>query len=473
MGIETLSEGDSYTGLLIDEQGGTPYIGAALRFQQAHGVLVEIPFLHGREEVQFLEVDAWFSQQSPPSNLILAVPGGEMLLCDLRWRETSIRAGVSLGTIAPSETLLGKRDVPLETPLTMTEVRSSVDGLRPWTRFVSVETEPHTDEEGRAQRLTIEVQSGEGVLWQQGDATMKFVSEWATEYPNDDHQMGINVLDTPVLISKFPTSRPFAHHLREQRKVVNLLTLLTGTGIYFRKHRVGDPLIGSFGAGGPGGFRVRRAELISTQTVREYAQPEPSKTDLDSILVRLPDVGSDGMDRWGSEWDRWKRFILPAAGVLGRRSAFAEDIITSLSMSFEAAGKIIGERNGERDTCYRGRPTTSTYVYRCLSVLGVSWGPAAPSHVGLARAIANTYNSIKHFDGSDFPDSAVSFVISHICEYIARLLALYILDERGRLLSPYREEGAMWRVNRYVAAYGISFDERGLLVDGALAPADE
>lgn len=472
MGIDRLSVGDSHTGLLSNEQDEHLLIGAALRFDQAGGVLVEIPFLHRRQETQFVEVDAWFDQQAPPKNLVLAVPGGQMLLCDLKWRATSIRSGVSLGTIAPSETLLGKRDLPLETPLTVTEVRSAVDGLRPWTRFISVETEPHRDEQNRTQSLTIEVQAGEGTEWQQGDATMKFISEWATEYPNDDPQAGITVLDTPVLLSAFPTSRPFADHLHEQRKVVHLLTLIAGTGIFFRRHRVGDPSIGSFAAGS-GTLRVHRAELISTQTFRDYAQPVPTSSDLDSFLVRLSDVGPQGMARWGSQWERWKRFILPAAGVLARRGAFVEDVITSLSMSFEAAGKIIGERIGE-DGTYRGtHPTTATYVYRCLSVLGISWGQVAPNDVALAKAIAKTYNSIKHYDGSDFPDAALSSVIGHVSEHVARMLALHIIDESGGLLAPFREEGAMWRVERYVEVYGVSFDERGTLVDRASAPIDE
>lgn len=472
MGIDTLRTGDTHTGLLVDGQDGTPYIGAALRFDQRQGVVVEIPFLHEQGEAQFAEVDAWFSQQSPPKNLILRVPGGQMLLVDLKWRSTSIRSGVSLGTIAPAETLLGKRDVPLETPLAMTEVRSSIDGLRRWTRFSSVETEPHTDEHGRVQRLTIEVQSGEEVGWQQGDATMKFVSEWGTEHL-DDARAGISVLDTAVLLSSFPTSRPFADHLEEQRKVVNLLTLVAGTGIFFRRHRVGGPHIGSFAAGGGGSVRVHRAELVSTQTYRDYAQPTPSKRDLDSLLTRLSDVGAEGMARWGAEWERWKRFILPAAGVLGRRGAFAEDIITSLSMSFEAAGKIIGVRDGERDTYGRGRPATATYVYRCLNVLDVSWGQVAPHHVGLAKAIAKTYNSIKHSDDSDFPDSAVSFVISHVSEHIARLLALHIIDDAGGLLAPFREPGAMWRVGRYVDVCAITFDEQGCVVHQTPTPVAE
>lgn len=70
-----------------------------------------------------------------------------------------------------------------------------------------LETEPRTDAEGRPQSLTIEVESGEGVWRRQGSATMKFLAEQATKCPNDADRAGINVLDTPVLLSKFPTSQ--------------------------------------------------------------------------------------------------------------------------------------------------------------------------------------------------------------------------------------------------------------------------
>lgn len=36
---------------------------------------------------------------------------------------------------------------------------------------------------------------------------MKFLAEQATKCPNDADRAGINVLDTPVLLSKFPTSQ--------------------------------------------------------------------------------------------------------------------------------------------------------------------------------------------------------------------------------------------------------------------------
>lgn len=90
-------------------------------------------------------------------------------------------------------------------------------------------------------------------------------------------------------------------------------------------------------------------------------------------------------------------------------------------------------------------------------MLDVSWCQVAPHHVGLAKAIAKTYNSIKHYDdNNDFPDVAVPFVISHISEHIARLLTLHIIDGSGGLLAPFREPNAMWRVDRYVDVYALS-----------------
>ncbi len=167
------------------------------------------------------------------------------------------------------------------------------------------------------------------------------------------------------------------------------------------------------------------------------------------------------MSRWAEQFETWKRFIFPAVGVLGRREAFMEDVIISTSMSIEAAGQIIGVREGEEPTYYRGRPTTATNVYRCLNLLGVPWGSITTDHQSLARAIANVYNDIKHFDRGGFPETSVSHTISHITKMIVRLLTLHILDENGGLLRQYREQGAMWKVQRYSEVYGLTFDERG------------
>lgn len=134
-------------------------------------------------------------------------------------------------------------------------------------------------------------------------------------------------------------------------------------------------------------------------------------------------------------------------------------------MSIEAAGQLIGVRDGEQSTYNRhGGITTATNVYRCLNLLDVKWGTIAADNVSLAKAVANTYNDIKHFDRGEFPDAPVSHIISIITRMIVRLLALYIIDDSGALLKDHREGGAMWKIQQWSDLYHLTFNERGKAV---------
>ena len=457
----TLTFGQSIAGLLVDGVDGTPYTGATLRLEPERGVIVEVPYIHRDETGQFTHVDEWFRTQTPPQNLVLTTPSGWVGLYGIRWQGTSVRSGVSLGQLRPSETLLGRYEGPLDQPFVIREARSEIDGLREWTRFFGIDSEPETDENGLTQGLHVHVRSGGEASWQQGEATMKLVTQWHTDHPEGDPHGGLNIAEKVVLTSTFTTPRPFADHLNEQRKVISLVTLLAGRPVHFRKHQVTDELIVNRSAGNTILSHPRK-DLISSHTVREYEQPQATRRDFDELLARLPEIGERGLTAWATQYEPWRRFILPAVGVLGRRGAFTEDVIISTSMSLEAAGQIIGVRDGEEPTYTKyGKTTTATNVYRCLQLLDVKWGSIAPDHVSLAKAVANTYNDIKHFDRGEFPDASVSRVISTITRMIVRLLTLHIIDESGQLLKNYREDGAMWRVQRYSEVYHLTFNERG------------
>lgn len=461
MAITSLAPGQSYVGLLIDGVDGTPYTGATLRMED-RGPVVDVPYISHDETGQFSHVDEWFRTQTPPQNLILHTPNGVIGLYGIRWRGHSVSSGVSLGRLSPAETVLGRYDAPLSEPFKITETRSTIDGLREWTRLYGIESDREQDEDG-SEDLVVRVRSGVPSSWQQGEATMTFVSDWRTAAPDVDPHSGLNISTQPVLVSNFSEPRPFIDHLNEQRKVVHLLTLIAGAPLHFRQHRAGDEQIISRSVGGTilGNPKV---ELISSQTVREYAQPLPSKEALSGFLTRFPDVGENGMVRWSEQYEPWKRFILPAVGILGRNGAFMEDVILSTSMSIEAAGQIIGTREGEQATYYRNRTTTATNVYRCLDLLGVSWGTIGTSNNAIARGVANAYNDIKHFDRGELPDTAVLHVVSGITKMIVRLLTLHILDESGELLRQYREPGAMWKLTKRAVHYRLSFNEQGRAV---------
>ena len=82
-----------------------------------------------------------------------------------------------------------------------------------------------------------------------------------------------------------------------------------------------------------------------------------------------------------------------------------EDVILSTSMSMEAAGELIGERDGEGFLKGRGRNLPiALCVYRCLHVLDLELPSVFGGLAGMSKAIANTYNAIKHSSRGKFPD---------------------------------------------------------------------
>lgn len=457
MAITSLTPGQSYVGLLVDGVTDTPYTAATLRME-ARGPVVDVPYIRGDTTGQFTHVDEWFQTQTPPQNLILRTPDGVIGLYGIRWRGHSVRSGISLGQLAPAETVLGRYEGSLDEPFKVTEARSAVDGLRQWTQLYGITSDREIGDDG-SEELVVRVTTGVESTWQQGEATMSLMSDWRTAAPEIDPHSGLNISTHPVLVSKYPNPRTLNEHLTEQRKVVHLLTLITGSPIHFRQHRVGDEqiVVRSVGATVLGHPKV---EAISSHTVQDYAQPNPKKSALDKMLTRFSDVGEEGMVRWNEQYEPWKKFVLPAVGNLGRSGSFMEDTIVSMSMSLEAAGKIIGERPGEDETYGHRGPITATQVYRCLDVIGVSWGEIG-SNAGIARAIARIYNSIKHFNGGDYPDAAVSHLVSGIAKMIVRLMTLHLLDESGSLLAQYREVGAMRELESRAKHYRLAFDSRG------------
>lgn len=460
MALDALYFDQSVSGLLVDGVESTPFTGAILKLENPRGVVVEVPYVVGDSSGQFTHVKEWFEDQTPPGNMILETPDGPIGLYGIRWRGHSMKAGVSLGKLAPRETLLGRCEAPLNEPLLLDEVHSRIDGLREWTGMNSIDFLPETDDHGLSVGLTVNVRALEGGTWQQGDATVQFRSDWRTSRLEDTVNTGLNIADGTVLVTRFPSPRPFSDHLAEQRKVANLLTLVSGAPINFRQHKVAAPSIVTLSVGGTL-LAHPRVPLFSVDTVGDFSQPPPGKDDLKGFLSHFADVGAAGMTRWAGEHERWKRFIFPAVGVLGRKEAFVEDVIVSLSMSIEAAGQIIGARAGEEETHRRGKVTTATNVYRCLHALGVEWGDFATDNVALARAVAKAYNDIKHFDRGEFPEPDVSHLVSVIARYIVRLLALHIIDESGALLADLCKERALWRLHSLREGYGITFGKDG------------
>lgn len=461
MAIESLNFGDRLMGHLAVHDAATPFTAATLRMTEDQGVRIEVPYISRGVTEQFTHVDQWFEKQAPPKSLGMYTVDGAASLFRVRWWGHSRRTGrsMSLGTLRPGEVLLGVRDdMPHAEELTIDRVKSRLDALNEWTRLSAFDEQTEVDERELIRGRTYHLIQADDVTWNQGSAALTLRAEWKTEPHQDGYERSVTLRDNVVLESRFEDGpRSFYDHFVEQRKVERLLVFLFDRAIAFREHMVQDPSLTL--RWGYDLVTTPYVELISERTVRDRALPTPSARDLDRPMAHLGQIGPDGMATWASNYEKWHRFILPSAGVLERPSAFVEDIILATSMSMEAAGGLIGHRPGEEATyTEKGRRTTATYPYRCLDLLGLTWGPRVESNVGLAQALADMYNHVKHADRGEFPETDRAIIASRITRLVVRLLALHLTGKGDELLAPYRDDDPPWRIQE-------QFDLRRLRID--------
>ncbi|WP_147999324.1 hypothetical protein [Streptomyces sp. uw30] len=136
------------------------------------------------------------------------------------------------------------------------------------------------------------------------------------------------------------------------------------------------------------------------------------------------------------------------------------------AMSMEAAGGLIGDVDGESATySHGGRPTTATYMYRCLKKSGWDWSGICTSDTGLARAIANNYNTIKHFDRGQFPDPTETYLVSSVAALVVRMIAMRIARSDQGTTELFSERIHDFdRLKDEFEAYGVIVDDTGTFV---------
>lgn len=455
--------GDSITGMLIDGTEGTPYVAATLKFNESTGVQIEVPYLDLPGNSQFEATAKWFNSERPPKNLLLTSLDADISLYDCRYSGHTINypTGIGLGKVTPSELVLHGRDGDFHDRLEVEEFRSRIDGLIDWTRYGSIKRSADTDNQHRVKKVTIEVASLDELSWHQGKAAMKISSDWNV----DSARNGLSITESVSLTSGFERPKPVVEHLAEHRKVSALLSFIFGTATYFRRHDIKDSRFNRKTLDGRA-VETPFYQLVSRSTVKEQARPTLSRKKLTHPLVDFKTVGSSGLENWSNDHDTWARFIRPAISALNRPGAILENLVVNAAMSMEAAGNLIGQIEGESSTYTKnGKPSTATYMYRCLVNTGWNWSSLCSSMVGMARAIANNYNTIKHFDRGQFPDPTETYLVSSVTALTVRMLAI-------RIARPDLEPADLFGARIYdfdrledeFNAYGLSVNGEGKFV---------
>ncbi|MDD9378891.1 hypothetical protein M8Z33_19950 [Streptomyces sp. ZAF1911] len=445
MAKRRLKVGDSILGMLVDGIDETPYVPATLTLTES-GVRLDVSYIDVGSPNSSSGTRDWFDSRQVPTNLSLVSLDGDISLfgCESSGYRVNMVRGFGVGRITPEALVFNFRDGEHNDDLGVTELRSTIDGLGEWTGYTGVERTDSVNPSGRLDRVTIELAGVDGAEWDAGAARMKVRAE-----PHTDK---LHIEDAIVLSSSFAQPQPVTEHLNEHRKVANLMSFIFGCPIFFRNHEIKDSR-----------FTIRSlngdiqdtpyVQLIHASTVKEYERPTPSQKQLLEPLLDITSVGPTGLQQWSDAYDTWGRFIHPASSALNRPGALIENIVVNTSMSFEAAGNLIGKKVGEELTyTKKGKPTTATYGYRCIAHTGLNFDALNVSQAGLARAISDNYNTIKHFDRGEFPDATETHVIGEISILISRVLALKIarpdIQLVGALERRLREIGEYLTRNR-------------------------
>ncbi|GID26982.1 hypothetical protein Abr02nite_19650 [Paractinoplanes brasiliensis] len=416
------------------------------------GVLAEIPYIEFGTE-QFAVPANWFNNDKPPSSLLFRSEDLHVSLYGCRVIRTVKGTHLDIGRLRAREAVFAERTGETESQLLVTKMVSRIDGLAAWSDLSSIDyTTELIDRAGpRRMRVRYTLEPNKGLEWNQGSARMSIWTHWTQA---DGSGRGIHLADDVILVSRFPKPSPVDMHLSEHRKFRDLLSILSGPGVRFVEHFVRDHGFGMRMLDG----KTRGAayeRVISAGTIAENSQEAVPTSDWPIIASK--DFAASDLEWWAMEYDRSRRSILPVASILQRPHFFAEDKVINCSMSIEALGSNLGNTSGEGPTLSgRGaRPTTSTYFYRVIEALDIDVSAVAADRIELARAMASTYNTIKHPDRGDFPDAFHSIYAGKLSLALARMAILQRLPNAGTNVAKYAKGWQISRIFDDMKANGI------------------
>lgn len=460
-----LEAGCNEIGIIYDGVEDAPSVVAMLHAAADSPPSVRMPYISpgffgdasGVE--QFSTINEWFSTEKFPVQLSFDAGDLKVQLFGCRFSsktESIMGTATSVGTMAPEVAIVSgdTADVAHRTePLRLREMTSSIDTLLQWSGIRSTSFEYQRTKEGRVKSFAIRATTVEPVEWQSREAKLSVESYWkgtpgsALSGKGLEGKHSASIESSTWLTSRFEEPRTVREHLTQQRGFVALLVLIYGAPIRFREHLTSDE---PFGA---------RSHLVYAHTWREHHQELKNTNLYEQPVFRMTDIGVDGLNRWSGKDGRWDRAINPLLGLLQRDRFVVEDIAIAAMISLEASGEILGKVEGEEVTYRKGRPITATRPYRCLSNLMLDWETMPFDQERLAKAMANNYNDIKHFDRGEFPEPEVTHALGNFALLVARLVVLNVASMEA--VEAHLKAGPQNLHRAIELLKGLEIDEQG------------
>lgn len=420
---------DVRVGRLVDYSDDTvPDQAATLRFNERRGAELLVPYFQDCEETdsnpQYRRTEKWFDWNHPqlPKTLVFEDNRGCVTLIGTRVSGTSGGYRAVGRVVAQAAIFERPRNYKNEYPVS--EFMSTIDGLQDFAQFRPVHAKHEPKEQPSRLVTTVTVDAFESVEWSVGGLTYTIQSnvEW-NSVPGRD----FTISDSHPYLSTVSTDgqATLIDHLAAQRAARALLSLVYGVRISWRGHKVRDDQFPVWMLDGSD-VGAHAVEVLISGTVEQHRDPLPEQGKLVFAMFRLLDVGGDGMQKWIELFsdDSFMQAVQPAVEVINGASRFLEPQLMMLAISLDRFGYY---RFGDKK-----RRDMPTHIAKCLEVAGLDF-PTIGSRKGIAKAIANVNNDLKHPDRENYPETVELAGIKDLAKIIVRAQLFDLLsvpDER-------------------------------------------
>jgi hypothetical protein len=423
---------------LMDGIQGSPAVPCLLRYRRSEALELETPLAPAELGFRPSWVD---NTTETPASCMLQSYEGNVALHGLRpVRRREGHAPFGRLDLAARYAVLGANElVPSGSPQ---RVRSQISGLHEWLQWGDVEQVVETNDEGRVQRVSIELSVRAPEKIRYGDVEFSWEYSWRVYDEIDERQVKRIPQRTFFITSREPG---LAHddHLDFHRSLRDLLMLCYWSRLDFLTHEQlheGDPDVAL--AGNSLGAEWR--PLLSVLTLADSGKTASQVARFPAFTFR--DLHVDGFLRWLEIRKHYSRGYDPIISFLARQGSSPQEALLSLCVGIEAlAYRRVVDAGSSESAANR-----LTFRERLLVLASLDteiFGLVVGGDIdGWATVLADAYNGIKHAN-RELPDPRQSGILALTA---GRLAERHLLHELGlqELAPALLERNVRWMRTR-------------------------
>lgn len=418
-----LDPDDVRVGRLVNYSDDTvPDQAATLRFNERRGAELLVPYFEDYEETdsnpQYRRTDKWFDWNHPqlPKTLVFEDNRGWVTLVGARVAGTS-GANRLIGRVV-AEAAIFERPREYKTTYLCNEFISTIDGLQDFAQFTPIQLQHESHEEPARIVTTVTIDTYESVDWEFNGFryTLQSNVDW-----NAVDGREFNTRDSsPYLSTISESGATLTDHLLAQRSVRALLSLVYGRRISWRSHKVRDDQFPLWMLDGSDAG-AHSVDVLVSRSVEQHRDPKPERGDFIFAMFRLLDIGTNGMVKWTELFsdESFMQAVQPAVEVINGASRFLEPQLMTLAISLDRFGYY---RFGDQK-----RRSMPDHITKCLEAANLDF-PQIGSVEGIAKAISNVNNDLKHPDREKYPGAVVLSGVKELAKIIVRAQLFDLLD---------------------------------------------